>query len=79
MIFQDCLLNGIPAPSTQCDAGAGMWSNIQIVRINGPADIKVGYGSPSTQQTIGFRFRYFAGHGIGIANGISNSMDVNWF
>ena len=79
LIFQDCLLNGIPAPSTQCDSGAGAWSNIQMVRINGPADIKVGYGSPSSRQTIGFRFRYFAGHGIGIANGISNSMDVTWF
>lgn len=79
LIFQDCLLNGIPAPSIQCDSGTGAWSSIQMVRINGPEDIKVGYGSPSTPQTIGFRFRYFAGHGIGIANGISNSMDVTWF
>jgi len=79
LIFQDCLLNGIPAPSIQCDSGAGVWSTFQMVRINGPGDIQVGYGSPSTPQTIGFRFRYFAGHGIGIANGISNSMDVTWF
>lgn len=79
LIFQDCLLNGIPAPSIQCDSGAGVWSNFQMVRINGPEDIQVGYGSPSTPQTIGFRFRYFSGHGIGIANGISNSMDVTWF
>ena len=79
LIFQDCLPQGIPAPSIQCDSGSGTWSNIQRVHINGPEDIRVGYGSPSAPQTIGFRFRYMAGQRSGIANGISNSMDVTWF
>jgi hypothetical protein len=79
LIFQDCSLQGIPALSIQCDSGPGLWSNIQRVHINGPGDIRVGYGSPSTPQTIGFRFRYLGGHASGIANGISNSMDVTWF
>ena len=84
-IFQDCLLNGVPAPSVQCDSGPGVWSNIQTVHLtfNRPnetaEDIRIGYGSSSTAQTIGFRFRYLNGHASGIANGISNSMDVTWF
>lgn len=78
-IFQDCLLNGVPAPSIHCDSGPGTWSNIQRVHFKGQEDIRVGYGRPSTPQTIGFRFRYLAGQGSGIANGISNSMDVTWF
>jgi hypothetical protein len=80
LIFQDCLLQGIPAPSIQCDSGSGVWSTIQRVPIMArpiAADIRVGYGSPSTPQTIGFRFRYLGGHGI--PNGISNSLDVTWF
>jgi len=77
-IFQDCLLNGVPAPSIHCDSGTGVWSNIETVHLKGPEDIRIGYGSPSTRQTIGFRFRYF-GEASRIANGISNSMDVTWF
>jgi hypothetical protein len=80
LIFQDCLLQGIPAPSIQCDSGSGVWSTIDRVPIMArptAADIRVGYGSPSTPQTIGFRFRYLSGSGI--PNGISNSMDVTWF
>ena len=77
-IFQDCLLNGGPAPSIHCDSGTGVWSNIQTVHFRSPEDIRIGYGSPSTRQTIGFRFRYF-GEASRIANGISNSMDVTWF
>jgi len=79
LIFQDCLLQGIPAPSIQCDSGPGVWSNIQRVHISGPEDIRIGYGRPSTPQTIGFRFRYCCAQASGIANGISNSMDVTWF
>ena len=78
-IFQDCLLNGVPAPSIHCDSGTGVWSNIQTVHFRSPEDIRIGYGSPSTAQTIGFRFRYLGSHSSGIANGISNSMDVTWF
>ena len=80
LIFQDCLLNGVPAPSIQCDAGSGNWSNIERLRIPDPSVVgwRIGYGSPSTPTTIGFRFRYL-GPGSGIANGISNSMDVTWF
>jgi hypothetical protein len=84
LIFQDCLLNGVPAQSSQCDSGSGVWSNIQtvhirVIRNQTPEDISIGYGSPSTPQTIGFRFRYLNGHASGITNGISNSMDVTWF
>jgi hypothetical protein len=84
LIFQDCLLNGVPAASTHCDSGPGVWSNVQSVHIRvpkdgTPEDIRIGYGSPSTAQTIGFRFRYLNGRQSGIANGISNSMDVTWF
>ena len=78
-IFQDCLLNGGPAPSIHCDSGTGVWSNIQTVHFRSPEDIRIGYGSPSTAQTIGFRFRYLGSHSSGIAKGISNSMDVTWF
>jgi hypothetical protein len=84
LIFQDCLLKGIPAPSIECDSGSGLWSHIQTVRIIEPVpisdrvDIRIAYGIVSTPQTIGFRFRYL-GQGSGIANGISNSMDVTWF
>jgi hypothetical protein len=77
-IFQDCLLNGVPAPSLHCDSGTGVWSNIQTEHFRSPGDIIIGYGRPSTPQTIGFRFRYF-GQASRIANGISNSMDVSWF
>jgi hypothetical protein len=82
LIFQDCLLNGVPAPSIQCDSGSGVWSNIDRIHImsrpTAPAtDTRVGYGTPSTAQTIGFRFRYLGG--TSIPNGISNSMDVTWF
>jgi hypothetical protein len=84
-IFQDCLLKGVPAPSSACDSGSGLWSNIQEVHFRpDPAhplktDIRVAYGIVSAPQTIGFRFRYLGGHASGIANGISNSMDVTWF
>lgn len=83
LIFQDCLLNGVPAQSIQCDSGSGVWSDIQrvhikVIRNQTPEDIRVGYGSPSAPQTIGFRFRYLNGQASGIANGISNSMDVTW-
>jgi len=78
-IFQDCLLKGIPAPSVQCDSGSGLWSNIQEVHFQSGLkfDVRIAYGIVSTAQTIGFRFRYPA-QGSGIANGISNSIDVTW-
>ena len=82
-IFQDCLLKGAPAPSSACDSGSGLWSNIQEVHFRPGSgltvDIRVAYGIVSAPQTIGFRFRYLAGQKSGIANGISNSMDVTWF
>jgi hypothetical protein len=80
LIFQDCLLKGVPAPSSACDSGSGLWSNIQEVPFRGfTFDIRIPYGIVSTPQTIGFRFRYLNGEKIGIANGISNSIDVTWF
>jgi len=79
LLFQDCSLSGNPAPSVNCDSGSGHWSNIQTVHMNGPGDIRIGYGSPSTAQTIGFRFRYVGGQASGIANDVSNSLDVIWF
>ena len=85
LIFQDCLLNGVPAPSVHCDSGTGVWSNVQRFHItkvpkNGPGEFaQIGYGSPSSAQTIGFRFRYLGGQASNITNGICNSMDVTWF
>jgi hypothetical protein len=80
-VFQDCLLKGVPAPSSACDSGSGLWSNIQEVHFRSglTIDVRIAYGIVSTPQTIGFRFRYLRGQQIGIANGISNSMDVTWF
>jgi hypothetical protein len=81
-IFQDCLLKGVPAPSTACDSGSGLWSNIQEVHFHpGPPltnGVRIAYGIVSAPQTIGFRFRFLAGHQSGIANGISTSIDVTW-
>lgn len=81
-IFQDCLLKGVPAPSSACDSGSGNWSNIQEVHLRpGPIaeDVRIAYGIVSAPQTIGFRFRYMSGHQSDIANGISNSMNITWF
>ena len=80
-IFQDCLLKGVPAPSSACDSGSGLWSNIQEVHFQSglTTDVRIPYGIVSTSQTIGFRFRYLKGQQSGIANGISNSIDITWF
>lgn len=56
LIFQDCLLKGVPAPSSACDSGSGLWSNIQEVHLphsGGPAtDVRIAYGIVSAPQTI---------------------------
>src|SRR5713101_2461833 len=78
VIFQDCLLKGVPAPSTACVSGSGAWSHIITLPIDTNGNAEVDYGFVSTpDKKIGFRFRYL-GQGSGIANGASAPLDVTW-
>jgi hypothetical protein len=78
-IFQYCSLQGVPAPSTECDNGLGGWVFVGRSGIlpSGPrvGDALLTYDlAPSSGTTIGFRF-WYNGAGNGIARGPSPSED----
>lgn len=78
VIFQDCSLNGEPAPSAACISGSGAWSHIITLPVDQFGNASVDFGFVSNPRTIGFRFEYI-GQGSGIPNGASAPGDVTWF
>lgn len=78
VIFQDCSLKGVPAPSAACVSGSGTWSHIITLSVDQFGNAAVDFGFVSHPRTIGFRFEYI-GQGSGIANGASAPGDVAWF
>ena len=74
--YEYCSANGRPAPSASCTTGSGRWKRWGSGSVD-PYGTLFGYGSCSTPQTIGFRFKY-AGSKGGIASGSSAARDFSW-
>jgi hypothetical protein len=82
VIFESCSLRGTGAPAAACDSGQGRWQRIWAMEVAPdnvapePGTAAVHFGSCTTPQTIGFRFRYV--HGDVVANGIGGPANVTW-